>query len=160
ARPDLAGLPELGDRRQLLDVLEAHYDGYRFSEDAHERVFNSDMVLYFFQQLAHRRKYPAEMLDRNVRTEYRHLSRIGAVSGTDAEERRALLETILSEGHIRSDLVRQFGVSAIRQRAPFLSLLFALGMLTLRDVPREAAAYDLEIPNRVIRELQWEHLAL
>jgi hypothetical protein len=33
-------------------------------------------------------------------------------------------------------------------------------VLTLRDVPRDAIGYDLEIPNRVIRELQWEHLAL
>jgi hypothetical protein len=33
-------------------------------------------------------------------------------------------------------------------------------MLTLREAPRDTGGYDLEIPNRVIRELQWEHLAL
>jgi hypothetical protein len=42
----------------------------------------------------------------------------------------------------------------------FLSLLYFLGMLTLGKAPRDALGYDLEIPNRVIRELQWEHLAL
>ena len=35
-----------------------------------------------------------------------------------------------------------------------------LGMLTLGASPRDPYGYDLEIPNRVIRELQWEHLAL
>jgi hypothetical protein len=159
-RPELAGLPELGDRRRLLDVLEAHYDGYRFSADAPSRVFNPDMVLYFLRELADRGKYPDDMLDRNVRTEYRHLQRIGAASGAGADERRALFETILGEGHIRSELVRQFGIRELSSHAPFVSLLFALGMLTLRDVPRDAIGYDLEIPNRVIRELQWEHLAL
>lgn len=33
-------------------------------------------------------------------------------------------------------------------------------MLTLADAPRYVEGYELEIPNRVIRELQWEHLAL
>ncbi|HSN97407.1 MAG TPA: PD-(D/E)XK nuclease domain-containing protein, partial [Candidatus Nanopelagicales bacterium] len=99
-------------------------------------------------------------LDQNVRTEYRHLQRIGARTGTAANERRELLETILSEGHIRSELVRQFGVTSLSSRAPFISLLYHLGMLTLRAVPPDSIGYDLEIPNRVIRELQWEHLAL
>jgi hypothetical protein len=159
-RPDLARVPELADRRRLLSVLEAHYDGYRFSAEAPSRVFNPDMVLYFLRELADRGHYPDDMLDPNVRTEYRHLQRIGTLSGTGADERRALLESILSEGHIRSDLVRQFGVRELSSHAPFVSLLFALGMLTLRDVPRDVTGYDLEIPNRVIRELQWEHLAL
>ena len=33
-------------------------------------------------------------------------------------------------------------------------------MLTLSASPRDIFGYDLEIPNRMIRELQWEHLAL
>jgi hypothetical protein len=100
------------------------------------------------------------MLDQNVRTEYRHLQRIGTLGSTAAAERRELLETLLTEGHIRSDLVRQFGVKSLSSHAPFLSLLYYLGMLTLREGPRDVIGYDLEIPNRVIRELQWEHLAL
>src|SRR5262249_14136577 len=155
-QPEIA--PELGERRRLLDVLEAFYDGYRFSVDARERVFNSDMVLYFFQQLADRGRYPHDMLDKNARTEYRHLQRIGVASGMAADERRALLGAILSEGHVKSELVRQFGLRDLPSRAPFVSLLFALGMLALRDAPEDLAGYDFEIPNRVIRELSWEHL--
>ncbi len=159
ARPDLAHVPEIGDRGRLLDVLEANYDGYRFSADAPARVFNSDMVLYFLRDLADRGRYPEDMLDMNVRTEYRHLQRIGALTGAGADERRSLLESILSEGHVRTPLVRQFGRQSLGSDAAFLSLLYYLGMLTLRDVPQDVIGYDLEIPNRVIRELQWEHLA-
>jgi hypothetical protein len=160
AHPEIAKSPGLSDRPALLDVLERNYDGYRFSEDATERVFNSDMVLYFLGELAGRRRYPDHMLDLNVRTDYSHLQRIGTLSGMAAVERRRLLESILLEGHIRSDLVRQFGVKSLSSHEPFISLLYYLGMLTLRDSPRDAIGYDLEIPNRVIRELQWEHLAL
>ena len=160
ARPGLAEIAGLADRRVLLDVLEEHYNGYRFSPRASERVFNSDMVLYFLSRLDRTRDYPDNMLDRNVRTEYGHLQRIGAISGTALSERRELLQTILSEGHVRSDIIEQFGVTSLASHTSFVSLLYFLGMLTLGRTPRTSMGYDLEIPNRVIRELQWEHLAL
>lgn len=160
ARPELAGQAEIGDRGRLMAVLEAYYNGYRFSPDASERVFNSDMVLYFFRELDDLGRFPDDMLDMNVRTEYRHLQRIGALGGAASAERRALLERILSEGHIQSDLVRQFGVKSLPSHAPYVSLLYYMGMLTLRESARTSLGYDMEIPNRVIRALQWEHLAL
>jgi hypothetical protein len=159
SQPALAKVPELGDRHALLDALSRYYDGYRFSEGATERVFNSDMVLYFLGELSGRKKYPPNMLDRNVRTEYSHLQRIGVATGMAAPERREILETVLGEGSIRSDLVEQFGVKSLASRAPYVSLLYYLGMLTLKEAPRDSEGYHLEIPNRVIRELQWEHLA-
>jgi hypothetical protein len=160
ASPDLATTPGLSDRSGLLRVLEEHYNGYRFSPRTSERVFNSDMVLYFLSRIDRSHEYPDVMLDQNVRTEYGHLQRIGMISGTAAADRRALLETILGEGHLRSELVEQFGVKSLASNEPFISLLYFLGMLTLGPSPRDAFGYDLEIPNRVIRELQWEHLAL
>ena len=160
-RPALAQIPELGDRDTLLTVLEAHYNGYRFSGKATPRLFNSDMVLYFLSAIDRSGEYPDNMLDRNVRTEYSHLQRIGTLSGAAAEARLALLQTILSEGHIRSEIIDQFGVKSVEDsQTHFLSLLYFLGMLTLGASPRSPYGYDLEIPNRVIRELQWEHLAL
>jgi hypothetical protein len=160
ARPHLAALPELRDRGSLLDLLEEYYNGYRFTEGAGPRVFNADMVLYFLRELDDRGRPPSNMLDRNVRTEYGHLQRLGTLSGANLTERRALLQTIVGEGHIRSELVEQFGITSLASHTHFLSLLYFLGMLTLGPAPRDAFGYDLEIPNRVIRELQWEHLAL
>jgi hypothetical protein len=164
AHPQLATLPAIGDRGRLLTVLEQYYDGYRFSPDSPARVFNSDMVLYFLHELGARGRYPTDMLDHNVRTNYRHLQRIGTLTGAGRGERRTLLESILSQGGIQSSLVRQFGVASLSSQASFLSLLYYFGMLTLAQQPPDisigAVGYRLEIPNRVIRELQWEHLAL
>ena len=162
ARPALTTLPGLGlgDKGALLNLLEEHYNGYRFAEDAEERVFNSDMVLYFLSELDDRERPPDTMLDRNVRTEYGHLQRIGTLTGANMAERRGLLQTIVGEGHIRSEIIEQFGFANLASHKHFLSLLYFLGMLTLGKAPRDPVGYDLEIPNRVIRELQWEHLAL
>jgi hypothetical protein len=161
--PALARQPELTDRGRLIEVLEQHYDGYRFSPDTSERVFNSEMVLYFLNELADRGRYPADMLDLNARTDYRRLQRIGVLSGAGRAERRALLEAIVADGGIQSRLIRQFGVRSLSSQDQFISLLYYLGMLTLGpELPERPSAifgHRLEIPNRVIRELQWEHLA-
>lgn len=160
ARPEVANQGGLFERGALVAALAEHYDGYRFSPRSEERVFNSDMVLHFLSHIDRSGSYPDSMLDRNVRTEYGHLQRIGTLSGADADERRDLLLTIAGEGRLRSEIVEQFGVRSLSSRTPFVSLLYFLGMLTLGAAPRTAAGYDLEVPNRVIRELQWEHLAL
>ncbi len=133
AHPGAAMLPELSDRPRLLEVLEQHYNGYRFSEGAVERVFNSDMVLYFLRELADGGRYPSEMLDPNVRTEYRHLQRIGALSGAAADERRKVLETMPRERGATSGLDRGpcsselWCASSLASRTPRVSLLYYLG---------------------------------
>ncbi len=157
ARPQLQG--ELADRTKLFETLKAYYDGYRFSSNAAEGLFNSDMVLYFLRELATKKAFPRELLDRNVRTAYEHLGHVGAPGSVSMDERRTIFETILSERSIRSPLVEQFGVKLLETRSAFISLLYYLGMLTLRAGGEAAGQDELEIPNRIIRELQWEHLA-
>jgi hypothetical protein len=89
ARPELAGDAAFADRGQLLAALEQYYDGYRFSPHATERVYNSDMVLYFLSEVDQTRAYPTDMLDLNVRTDYRRLQHIGTLAGSAQGERRA-----------------------------------------------------------------------
>jgi hypothetical protein len=45
-------------------------------------------------------------------------------------------------------------------REQLVSLFYYMGMLTIGPKPPDAAVPRLEIPNLVIRELQWEYLAL
>lgn len=157
ARPKLASIAGIGNRGQLLRLLERFYNGYRFSEDAEERVFNSSMVLYFFQRLTSRGKMPTDMLDPNARTDYRKLHQLWMATGPAAQERRAVLEKVLDEGHVWSELVEHFGVSTASTTNQFVSLMYYTGMLTLSPEPPDVKEYRFEPPNRVIRELAWEH---
>jgi hypothetical protein len=109
ARPHLAGQQALSDRGRLFDVLEVYYDGYRFSPDATERAF--------LRELDDRGRYPDDMLDPNVRTEYRHLQRIGTLGGAGAAERRddlrAALGAMAAEGDI-APFLRVFHVQVLK----------------------------------------------
>lgn len=152
--------PRLGDRERLLEKLEQHYNGYRFSPSAVESVYNSDLVLYFLRQIHTTGRYPEQMLDRNVRTDYGRLQRIATISGAAGATTRALLESILTEDHIESQIVEQFGIQSINRPEQIVSLFYYMGMLTFLPQPEGTALPRLCIPNRVIRELQWEYLAI
>lgn len=157
SRPELAKIEGMKDRSALLDVLERHYDGYRFSEDASERVFNSNLINYFLREVMVRRKFPQNMLDPNARTDYKKLHALWTAAGPAAEERRGVLEKVLDKGHIWSDLVEQFGVRTTATTSQFVSLMYYTGMLTLSSEPSKGDYLRFEIPNRVIRELGWQH---
>ncbi len=153
--PSTATAPSL---TELTKLLEQYYDGYRFSDDSPERVFNADMVLYYLRELADTGRSPAEMLDLNVRTDHGRLRRLAKIAGTSGTLSRTLFETILTEGHIDGRLVRQFGVRSVASEDQFLSLLYYMGMLTLGAGQAGSLRKRFEIPNRVVRELYWDHL--
>ncbi len=156
-RPDLA--QAAASRAEMFAVLEQYYNGYRFSPKATERVFNSELVLYFLRALVDQGEMPAQMLDANARTDYYKLHRVWAATGSSAGERRGMLESILSEGHVWAELIEQFGRSGPSSLDQAVSLLYYTGMLTLGQEPPRGRELRFDIPNRVIRELTWEHFA-
>jgi len=151
--PDLQGDRRIGDRNVLLDTLEQHYNGYRFARHATERMFNSDLVLYFLRRVAVSGRYPEQMLDVNVRTDYNRLQRIASVSGAAGAETRVLLESILIDEQVTSPLVEQFGSPNMHARAQLVTLFYYMGMLTFAPESAESGDPVLVIPNRVIREV-------
>jgi PD-(D/E)XK nuclease superfamily len=57
-------------------------------------------------------------------------------------------------------VIEQFGLRTMHGRTQLVSLFYYMGMLTFAEASRDAADPVLVIPNLVIRELQWEYLAL
>lgn len=147
----------IGNRQVLLETLERFYDGYRFAEGATERMFNSTLVVYCLRELVDSGEYPKNMLDPNARTDYQKLHALWASTGPAAEERREVLEQILAEGQVTSPLVDRFGVRATTTTGQFVSLMYYTGMLTLAPEEPNGDFYTFVPPNRVIRELSWEH---
>lgn len=48
-------------KNELMSVMEKHYDGYAFSSDGRERVFNSNMCVVFLYEVVRAGKLPAIM---------------------------------------------------------------------------------------------------
>lgn len=158
-KPELAVDPRIGDRASLMNTLERYYNGYRFARRAAEKIYNSTLVLYFLSEVKSNGYYPNQMLDLNVRTDYGRLYQIARATSEKDTDTRDLLEEILTHESISVTLVEQFGTRMNLGRAQIASLLYYMGMLTFAEETEYEGEATLVIPNRVMRELQWQYMA-
>ncbi len=137
---------------EVFKDLLYYYDGYRFSSGAKQTVFNSDMILYFFQYFSEYAKYPEEILDLNVKTDYGKLR--GLIIGSSGKEQlKEIIEELNMNNQLNFPLVRRFTFENRLKPFELKSLLYFFGLLTMTEKPNHFA-----IPNYVIQRLHWEYL--
>lgn len=138
----------------LRNDLRRYYNGYLFSRDGTERIFNPDMMLHFLTELRPPDKYPNDILDMNVRTDYGRIKKLFFTSeGATRPEVIESFESILRQGHVRSEPSTSFPLDQAHRSEYFLSLLYYMGLLTLQ---KEDGWVRMGIPNYAIRTLYWE----
>jgi hypothetical protein len=143
----------------LLNIMNDWYNHYVFSKKTATKLFNSDMVLYFLDECIRNRDIPDELIDPNVRIDYRklrHLIIIDSEKGRVTNGNFSRLKQIIETGEIRSDLVKGFPVDKLNDTKNFLSLLFYLGLLTIKEVVGEEPI--LKIPNETARRLYYDYI--
>jgi len=141
---------------QALDTMRTWYNGYLFSEDMDELVYNPTNALYFLRSLYLHGKPPKELHDENLRTDRGKLTFIAhTAAGAGVIERL----TEAGDGTIGiSKLERSFSLDDLttqleRDADVVASLLYYMGLLTQTDVP-----FRLRIPNLVVRKLFLDRL--
>jgi hypothetical protein len=140
----------------MMSDLTEWYDGYRFSSFPKGLLFNPDMVLYFLREYGIMSSYPEEMLDANIMTDYRKIRNIFKIGG-DELDKFELLEELVKIGHIDFPLTRIFNLEHDFNQDDFLSLLFYMGMLTIKEPL--SSDWRFEVPNYVIKKLYFEYFA-
>ena len=140
----------------LVEIMKPWYDNYCFSEDRlEERMFNSDMALYFLNSYLQFGKAPKMMVDNNIRTDYgklRHLVQIDKTFGANA----SVIQQIIAEGSITAQIATSFPAEKMTDTENFKSLLFYFGMLSIQGVYRGTPV--LGIPNLTVREQLYTYL--
>jgi hypothetical protein len=145
---------------QLLDIMDQWYDHYLFAKQSTTRLYNPDMVLYFMDRCIQLQDIPDELIDRNVRIDYgklRHLIVIDSDRGVLTNGNFSRLKQIIEEGEIETErLVEGFPVEELTDAKHFISLLFYLGLLTIKGVVDEEPL--LCIPNETVRRLYYDYI--
>ena len=153
---DEDALPEDITVDGLVEIMKPWYDNYCFSEDRlEERMFNSDMALYFLNSYLQLGKAPKMMVDNNIRTDYsklRHLVQIDKTFGANA----SVIQQIIAEGSITAQIATSFPAEKMTDTENFKSLLFYFGMLSIQGVYRGTPV--LGIPNLTVREQLYTYL--
>ena len=147
-----------GSPTEALATMRTFYNGYRFSEDASESLYNPTLSLYFLKVLARQGHYPRRMLDENLAMDRNKLLYIaGLPQGEDL-----LIEALSGDDRVLiPELVQRFGVEdvlrAVKDQPFMASLLYFFGILTLAG-EGSLAKLVLRIPNLVARGLYVERL--
>jgi hypothetical protein len=145
-------MQETGVDPQLISIdLEACYNGYLFSVDGKNRVFNPSMALFLFHRIINTGKMPETFIDNNLKTDYGRLQQMAA-----NENNRQTLLDIIKNGGVEAEILTQFSMDFVYDDRYFISLLFYMGLLTIRDIP--FINPYLVIPNYSIKTLYWEYL--
>ncbi len=142
------------DLPQVIADVTAWYDGYLFSEDAPERLYNSDMVMYFAAEYEFEQAYPKKMLDINIASDYTKVRKVFVIN-SEQSTYIPLLKTITEEGRVSAVITNIFNFEKKFSQADIISLLFYMGWLTIEDW--EDGFHTFKIPNHVIRELYYDY---
>jgi len=143
----------------FMEIMKVWYNNYLFSDDKNIKMYNSNMTLYFINEYINRNKLPKDMLDQNMKTDYKKLKYLVL---TDFQGRLRVngnfekLKIILQEGEIRSNLTTSFPAERIIDPENFISLFYYLGLLTIKGT--EFGMTVLSIPNETIKQLYYEYI--
>jgi len=143
----------------LLEIMTEWYGNYRFSKKDDEKLFNSDMILYFLDNYLLEKELPDHLIDRNVRVDYgklRHLILVGKGENKTFNGNFNRLKEIIEKGGTTAELQEGFPLEELIDENNFISLLFYFGLLSI--VSSEMNEQVLEIPNETIRRLYYDYI--
>ncbi|MER2532162.1 MAG: AAA family ATPase [Candidatus Competibacter sp.] len=149
---------DTGQVDTALTLMRDFYNGYRFTPQRDERIYNPTLVLYFLKRLAEDGVFPTRLLDDNLAMDRNRIQYVARLPHGEALVNRALNP---AEPLAIAQLVNRFGVqdmlTAPRNPDFLATLLYYFGVLTLAG--RDALGkLQLAIPNQVIRKLYVERL--
>ena len=137
------------EQKELLPIMKENYDGYRFSTKGVEKMYNSNMCLYFLKDYVQFREIPEQLIDTNIASDYKKLGNM--LDLCKGEEREKIIEKTVSGEGIVSEITEKFNPAMESGKKKLVSLLFYLGYLTIAN---DVAGYpELGIPNKVMKEI-------
>ncbi len=140
------------DIKKEIPVLKKYYNGYLFSEEAKNKIFNSDMVLYYASEYSINNAPPKQLIDVNISSDYKKMANLFALKSR--AQNLDILKNIVEGISQKILITAEFSLSKNFTRDDFCSLLFYLGFLTIDSY--DFIDVDLVVPNYVIKELYFD----
>ena len=140
-------------QKELLPIMRENYDGYRFSLYGKEKIYNSNMCLYFLNSYIDLGRMPEQLIDMNIASDYTKLGKM--LDLCKREEREKVIEKTVSGEGIVSEIRQKFNPAMEFTEKDLISMLYYLGYLTIAGEVFEKP--ELKIPNKVMKEIYSEY---
>jgi len=146
---------EIENSELVLADMRRYYNGSRFSLKADEKLYNSNMVLYFLFHMLNSGEYPNPIVDKNIVSDYSKISAIFSLN--TSSETQDKLNGLLENGEVLAELTQQFTFQREFTTSDLISLLYYNGLLTIGGSKYDRVLFV--IPNYVVEELYWKYFA-
>ncbi len=147
------------DASEALDMMRTYYNGYRFSPDTENDVYNPTLAVYFLKSFSERCEFPREMLDSKLSMDSAKLEYISRIS-----KGGQLLLDLVKKDHrvVIAKPADRFGIRQMlteesKDRAFMVSFLYYFGVLAIEDLTDDGEI-AMAVPNLVMRKLYVERL--
>ena len=110
------------DQENILPIMKENYDGYKFAIDGKEKIYNSNMCLFFLNGYLDGGKIPNELIDMNIASDYSKLGKM--LDLCKGEQREKIIEKTVSGEGIVSEIKRQFNPAVDFTEKELVSMLF------------------------------------
>ena len=140
-------------QEELLPTMRENYDGYKFSLHGKEKIYNSNMCLYFLNSYTELGRIPDQLIDMNIASDYTKLGKM--LDLCKGEERENVIEKTVSGEGIVSEIRQKFNPAMEFTEMDLISMLYYLGYLTIEG--EEVGYPKLNIPNNVMKEIYSEY---
>ncbi len=143
---------------KLFQDITHFYNGYKFSVDAENTLYNASLVMYFVKKYNSKTcQYPMKMLDSNIASDYGRIMQLFNIG--DKEANYEVLNELIYEGEVLATLKDKFNFGSSTgdsfARDEFITLLFAMGFVTIKE--QQLNKIKFTIPNYVIKHLYFNY---
>ena len=140
-------------QEEILPIMRQNYDGYKFSLYGKEKIYNSNMCLYFLNYYIKYSELPEQIIDVNIASDYNKIGNL--LSLCKNENRINIIEkTVLGE-KLPTKITQKFNPEISFGERELLSMLYYLGYLTI--VGEKLGRVELKVPNKVMKEIYAEY---
>ncbi len=144
---------------QLIKITKPWYDNNCFSEDSvnEERVYNSDMALYFVDNYIQKNgNIPESMVDTNISSDYNKMTKLIRFE-KNFGAKTSLIQRINNDGEIYARIKPEFALTDLDRYENLVSLMYYMGLLSI-------GGYDmgdtlLIVPNATVREQYFMYMS-
>ena len=137
------------EQEKILPIMKENYDGYKFSLNAKNQIYNSNMCLYFLSDYIRLEKIPDRLIDMNIASDY---SKIGKMLDLcKGDNRLEILRKTVQGEPIIDTIVEKFNPAIEFAETHMISMLYYLGYLTISG--ESLGMPELRIPNKVMKEI-------
>ena len=143
---------------EIIEYIRPWYDNYCFAEASanDDRMFNSDMILYFMNHYIEDGEYPKNMIDDNVVSDMAKTQKMVSYDKRPGNK-AGVIEEILFNGYTDRDVPSSFRLENLGDPDSIVGLLYYLGLLSYGK--SDDGYICPVITNQVVREQYYTYLA-